>query len=442
MSTHPPARPALWPPDTGRRGMGVAPTVVIGIVVIVVFIGGFGAWGALASLDTAAIAQGRVSVHGKRKTAEHLEGGIVSDILVEEGDVVEAGQTLIVLDDTQSRASFSLLENQYNATAALRSRLQAERDGLAEIPWLERLREGAGSKDFLEVQQRIFKARRRSLDNRAAIFRQRIAQSRAEVAGLEEEIDAQDQQIDLLEDELGGLGDLVAQGYEVKTRYLGLQRARMEIIGARARNRAQIARVRRSIGETQLEIAELGNAHLNEVMEELRASEARMSDLRERLSAARDVLLRTRVTAPVAGTVMDLRVFTRGGVVGPGEPLMDIVPAGDRFIIETRIDPMDIDVVHPDLPAQVRLTPFSHLATPILAGKVVQVSADSLVDERTGTLYFEARVALDPDQPQLRNLTLRPGMPVEVMIVTGKRTPIDYLLNPVVTSLRRALREQ
>ena len=180
---------------------------------------------------------------------------------------------------------------------------------------------------------------------------------------------------------------------------------------------------------------------LNDVVAELREVEARLSDLRERISAARNVFSRTRVAAPVSGTVVDLRVFTHGGVVGPGEPLMDIVPAGDRLVIETRIDPQDIDVVHPELPAKVRLTSFSQLTTPLLAATVLRVSADRLVDRRSGAPYYEARVALDPGQPELEDLELQPGMPAEVMIVTGARTPVDYLLEPIVSTFGRALRE-
>lgn len=154
------------------------------------------------------------------------------------------------------------------------------------------------------------------------------------------------------------------------------------------------------------------------------------------------MLSRTHVTAPVSGTLVNLRVFTLGGVVGPGEALMDIVPAGEDLVIEARVDPTDVDVVYPGLPAQVRLTAFSQLTTPLLSGTVLQVSADSLVDERTGTTFYTARVALDPEQPELQDLKLQPGMPAEVMIVTGSRTPLDYLLKPIFTSLERSLREE
>ena len=430
-------------PASGPQGMGVGPTIAFGVVVVALFFGGFGVWAAFAPLESAAIASGTLSVNSKRKTVQHLEGGIVADILVEEGDVVAAGQTLVVLDDMQARTSFSLIEAQYHSTAALEARLRAERDGLDAIRWPERLRRVMGEDDdVLATQERIFEARARSLDNRTAIYTRQIAQMHEEVVGLAEEIKAQDQQLALLEEELEGLRGLVEKGYESKPRLLALKRRRAEVAGGRARNRARIARVEQSIGETHLKITELDNARLNEVVEDLRENEARMSDLREHLSAARHVLSRTHVTAPVSGTLVDLRVFTRGGVVGPGEPLMDIVPAGDELVIEAKVDPRDIDVVYPGLPAQVRLTAFSQLTTPLLEATVLQVSADSLIDERTGAPFYAARVALDPQQPELDRLPLQPGMPAEVMIVTGKRTPLDYLLKPIVTSFGRALREE
>ncbi len=196
------------------------------------------------------------------------------------------------------------------------------------------------------------------------------------------------------------------------------------------------------VEETLLTIAELGNERLSGVVAELREVEMRMSDLRERLASARNVLSRTRVLAPVAGTVVNLRVFTRGGVVGPGEPLMDLVPSGDRLVVEARVEPTDIDTVHPELAAEVRLTAFSQLKTPPLSGKVTRVSADGLVDTMTGAPYYEARIALDADQPELADLKLQPGMPAEVMIVTGERTALEYLLEPIVASFGRALREE
>jgi len=429
----------------GPRGMGVGRTMVFGIVVIALFFGAFGAWAVLAPLESAAIAPGVLGISGKRKTVQHLEGGIVADILVEEGDTVAAGQTLIVLDDTRARSSFSRLRGQYRSAAALKARLEAERDGLAEVrypEWLRRAVTEEDADDFLSTQDRIFQARARSLGNRTAIYHQRIAQLDEEATGMKEEIKAQGRQIALLEEEIGGIRALVEKGFAGKQRLLSLGRRKAEVEGRRAQNRARIARVEQRVGETRLTIAELGNVRLNEVVAELREVEARMSDLRERMSAARNVFTRTRITAPVAGAVVNLRVFTHGGVVGEGDPLMDIVPAGGEFVIEARVDPIDIDTVYPDLPAQVRLTAFSHLTTPMLSGTVRKVSADSLADERTGVPYYEAQVELDPGQPELADLNLQPGMPAEVMIITGRSTALDYLLKPIVASFRRALREE
>ena len=430
------------PAAVGREGMGVARIVVFGVVVVTLFFGGFGVWGAFAPLESAAIARGILSVDTKRKTVQHLEGGIVADILVEEGEEVVAGQDLVALDDTKARTSFSLIEAQYHSTAALQARLQAERDGLEQIRWPEWLREAASEAEIFATQERIFRARAKLLENHTGIYEHRIAQMGEEVAGFKEEIKAQNRQIELLEEEVQGISGLVEKGFEGKTRLLALKRRQAEVAGARARNRALIARVGQRIGEARLNITELANSRLNEVVEELRDAETRLSELRERLSAARHVLSRTHITAPVSGAVVNLQVFTRGGVVRPGQALMDIVPAGDELVIEAQVEPIDIDVVYVGLPAQVRLTAFSQLTTPILTGTVLQVSADSLVDERTGATYYVARVGLDMGQPGLEGLKLQPGMPAEVMIVTGARTPLDYLLKPIVTSLGRALREE
>ena len=237
--------------------------------------------------------------------------------------------------------------------------------------------------------------------------------------------------------------ELVERGLEPRPRLLEMERAETEIVGARVRNQARIASIAQTIDETRLVHRRAGqNVRLAEVVAELREVETRLSDLRERLAAQRDVVERTRVAAPVAGTVMDLQVFTQGGVVAAGQRLMDVVPANDRLIIEARVAPNDIETIALGLEAQVRLTAYSQLGAPRLTGRVVRVSADRLADPRTGMSWYEARVALDPDQPGLSSLALVPGMPAEVMIVTGARTPIDYLLTPIVESLGRALREE
>lgn len=433
-------------PAAAARRMGVGPSMAVGGAVVAVFVGGFGVWAATAPLESAAIAPGVIGVSGERKTVQHLEGGIVEEIRIADGETVEAGQPLVILDDTQARAALALLEAQHLSAAALSARLEAERDGRPAIRWPAALRDAAGADGeaaaVLATQERIFQARAASLANQTAILERRIEQLREESAGLAGETAAQDRRLELLAEELAGVRELVARGLEPRPRLLEMERAETEIVGARVRNRAEAARIEQTIGETELRIIELGNARQAEVAAELREVETRLSDLRERLAAARDVAARTRVTAPVAGTVLDLRVFTRGGVVGPGQPLMEIVPAEDRLVIEARVAPTDIEVVAVGLEAQVRLTAFSQIGAPRLAGQVVRVSADRLGDPRTGAAWYEARIALDPDQPGLDGLALVPGMPAEVMIVTGARTPLDYLLKPIVDSVGRALREE
>ena len=424
-----------------RRPMGVAGSITLAVAVVVLFLGGFAAWAALAPLESAAIAPGALGVSGERKTVQHLEGGIVAGIAVAEGDAVAAGQTLLVLDDTQPRAALAQLEAQRRSAAALEARLIAERDGLDAIVWPAWLR-AADADGVRATQERIFAARKASFDNETAILEQRIAQIREQAAGYEGHIAAQDREIALLSEEARDIRPLVEKGHMPKPRLRALEREEAEIAGARARNRAQVARLDQAAGETRLEIVRLGNARLTEVTAELREVEARLADLNERLTAARDVLARTRVVAPVAGTVVGLGVFTRGAVIAPGQRLMDIVPAGERLVVEARVATTDIDSVSVGLPAQVRLTAFSLLTTPPLDGHVIRVSADAFSDERTGASWYEARVGLDPGQAALEGLQLVPGMPAEVMIVTGASTPLEYLLKPILTSMDRALREK
>ena len=435
----PGAAPVGLPP--GPRAMGVARPMALAGAVVALFFGGFAAWAALAPLQSAAIAPGVLGVSGERKTVQHLEGGIVAGIPVAEGGSVTAGQTLLILDDTQPRAALTRLEGQRRSTAALQARLIAERDGLDAIVWPQWLRVPAGN-GILATQERIFAARKASFDNETAILEQRIAQIREQASGYEGHIAAQDREIALLSEEARDVRSLVERGHAPKPRLRALERAEAVVAGERARNRAQVARLDQAVGETRLQIVRLGNARMTEVTAELREVEARLADLDERLTAARDVLARTRVVAPVAGTVVGLGVFTRGAVIAPGQRLMDIVPAGERLVVEARVAPIDIDSVAVGLPAQVRLTAFSLLTTPPLDGHVIRVSADAFSDERAGASWYEARIALDPGQPALDGLDLVPGMPAEVMIVTGDSTPLEYLLKPILASFGRALREE
>ena len=433
------------PTPVERPDMAVDSVARIGLVVVIVFIGGFGVWGVLFPLSSGVVAPGVVGVSSERKTVDHLEGGIVEEIRVSEGDMVAAGQMLIVLDGTQPRAALDLLEAQWRSAEALNARLETERDGLPAIRWPAELTASTlmypDTEEVLATQQRIFEVRAASLANRIAIHERRIEQLRERTAGLRQEAASLGRQIALLDEGLLDIGRTVLLGLESKhQRFLGLKRDRERVAGNRARALSEAARSEIAVTETELSIADLRNRWLEAVATEAREVETELSDLREQVAAARDVLARTRIVAPAAGTVMGLRVFTPGGVIEPGETLMEIVPAEDRLIVEARVPPNSIDSVVVGLPVQVRLPAFSELGAPRLAGEVIRVSADRFSDRRMA--WYEARITLDSDQPGLAHLPLTPGMQAEVLIVSGSRTVVDYLLTPILESFGRALREE
>lgn len=425
--------------DSDLPAPDLARIVTLGSLIIAVFFGGFLSWATLAPLDSAAIAQGTVAVEGNRKTIQHLEGGIVAEILARDGDTVAPGDVLVRLDATKSRATLDLLRGRASVARALEARLLAERDGLGAISFPTSLSEAEADSQAAEIrrgQEAIFAARRDALQGQTAILAQRVSQYEEEIRGIEGQIRSETRQIKLIDEELAGMRDLFAKGLAQKSKLLSLERRAAEIEGSRSLHVAQIARARQSIGETRLRITELRTSRANEVVEELRGVRSDLYDLEERLRAAEDVLRRTEVTAPIAGKVVASKVHTPGGVVAPAAAMMDIVPSDERLIVEARIDPQDIDVVHDGLEAQVRLTAFNQRNTLPVNGRVVSVSADHLVDEANGQTYYLARIQLPETTAELQ-----PGMPAEVMIVTGERTLLGYLLEPLFKSFGRAFRE-
>ena len=404
----------------------------------------FGGWAALAPLKSAAIAPGVVAVESNRKTIKHLEGGIVGEIGVRDGDVVTAGQVLIRLDDTQARVTLERLKGRTVAARALEARLIAERDGSGRIVFPVSLTENGGDRENAETlagQLKIFTTRKEAVAAQESILKQQSAQLNEEITGLKGLIAAENTQIKLIRSEIADVQSLVAKGLAKRPRLLALQRQQAEIEGARSRNIASVARAKQQIAETRLRVSELKTQKLNQVVEELRATQTELFDLEERIRSAEDVLVRTRIKAPLDGTIVGLQIHTPGGVVGPGEPLMDLVPSGAGLIIESQVDPNDIDVVHAGLPAQVRLTAFNQRNLIPINGKVLTVSADRLTDERSGVPYFLARVVLVEDLSKDLAVALYPGMQAEVMIVTGERTVLDYIFRPLARSLGRAFRE-
>lgn len=409
-----------------------------GLVLAAAGFGGFGAWAALAPLSSAALAPGIVIADSNRKTVQHLDGGIVAEILVRDGDRVAAGQPVMRLDDLETRSTVALLEGQLWSLLAQEARLTAESDGLASVVRPVRLAEHADDPAVAEIlagQERIFAGRRASLDGRVAVTRQRIAQLEAQIAGLG--------QLALIREETASVAEMVAKGLERKPRLLSLMRQSVELEGMQGDFANRIAQAREGIAQAEMEILGQSADRQSEIATELRDVQTRRVEAEEKRTAALIRQGRRDVAAPEAGTVMNLRYFAPGAVVAPGAAILDLVPLDDRLVVEARVNPTDIDVVHAGLSAKVVLSAFKSRTTPPLDGSLVRVSADALTDERTGQPYYSARVAVDGAQLRaLKDVHLQPGMPVETLIVTGERTLLTYLIQPIEDSFRRAFREE
>ena len=421
-------------------------TIIAGMSILAVFFGGFGTWAALAPLDSAVIALGVVKVEGNRKTVKHLDGGIVKELLVKEGDRVEKGQVLIRLDETDARARIDIFSGQYDSLKALESRLLAERDGLDTIRFPDFLLDRAGDDNVFEMlagQINVFETRRASLAGQIAVLQQRIAQLRTQIGGFQAQKRSQERQLELIREELAGTRELHEKGYAPKTRVLALERKAASLEGESGELIADIARTRQAIGEAKLQIAQLQKERLAEATTELRDVQTRLGEVEPRLGWAKEMLSRTELAAPEAGYVLGLTAFTVGGVIAPGERVLDIVPADNTLIIEARIQPSDIDDVYAGMPAEVQLTAYKRRVVPTVDGVLTWVSADRLTDDRSGEAYYVAYVEIDPESlAEVGEIRLYPGMPAQVMIATGARTAFDYLIGPLTSSFDRAFREQ
>jgi HlyD family type I secretion membrane fusion protein len=428
-----------------QPSLGLRRLTTVGLAVLLLFFGAFGGWAALAPLDSATIAQGVIKVDGERKVIQHLEGGIVADLKVADGDFVDAGQVLLRLDDTQSRAHLDLLTSRRLTRQALAARLGAERDDAPEIEFPGELLAPEAAPvagEAAAVQRDVFEARRRAIEGETAILRQRILQTEDEIDGLHAMIEAQTRLIAILDAEASDLEGLFEKGLTTRERYTELRRRQAELEGERATHVAGVARARKSIVEIEQQILQLSTRRLNDAVAELSEVEAEIFDLEQQIRAAEDVLRRIDVRAPVGGIVMDLQVHTTGGVIRPGEPIMHVVPVGERLVIEARVRPEDVDVLAAGQSAQVRISAFDRFDMLPLEGTVAMVSADRLVEERTGVSYFTAIIVVtDGELEKLEGRKLLPGMSAEAMIRTGTRTLIGYLSEPLSRNLRRAMRE-
>ncbi len=432
---------ALKPPGAPffvRLGLGIVATVF----------GGIALWSMLAPIDGAVVASGEVVVESNRKTVQHLEGGVIGEILVREGETVRAGAVLARLDDTVQTANVALVDGQLAELYARRARLEAERDGRDEVAQARGAADivaGDLFADRLAGQRKLFAARRATRLTQISLLQERIVQQNERIGGLDAQILSLRGQISLIEDELAGVRKLHAQGYVPLTRLRALEREALRLRGERGALTGSVAEATSIIAEARLQIERLEESGREEAIMELRDCEASIAELEERRVTALDALRRTEIHAPQGGRVLNLAVHTVGGVIAPGAPLMEIVPDGDRLRVKAHVAPRDVDNVRPGQETLVRFSAFGSRLTPEVAGVVRDVSADRLSDQATGAPFYLVLVDI-PEGAALENVLegrpLLPGMPVETFIRTGSKPAISYLLKPLTDAIARSMREE
>ena len=413
-----------------------------GYAVILVVFGGFGLWAALAPLESAAQGPGTVQVEGNRKLVQHLEGGIVDEILVENGDFVRQGQPLIRMDTTQAQAELSIIGGRLWAKRALVDRLLSERDEKAVIAFADWLTALQDERVIVAVgnEQALFNARRADLLGEKDVLEQRIEQLNSQIEGTEAVLQAKRSVASSLSSEADELQELLAEGYVDKQRIRELERARASTLGEVSDLVARVATAKVSIDETRLQILQLEKRFKTQVVDALTQAEEELYDLEQRHRALTDRVERTVVRAPNDGIILALKTNTVGAVVSPGEPLMSIVPDTESLLIDAQLSPMDIDRIHIGQEAEVRFSVFKDAYS--ITGVLIKVSADSLIDEVTGAPYFEVKIKLnDDDIKLLGEYRLVPGMPAEVLVKTGKRTLLGYLTSPLHRMFEKSLIE-
>jgi membrane fusion protein, epimerase transport system len=421
-------------------------SIAAGALIMIAFFAGLGGWAAMAPLSSAVMAPAVIKVEGNRKAVQHPDGGVVRELFVKEGDRVSSGQVLLVLDNTQARGTTELLTRQYTELRAQEARLlseQAEARSIAFPRALLARRADPEVARIMRVQTTYFETARKVRSGQVEIMRQKIAQTRELITGAEAQLHARRAQLASVQSELSGLRDLFKQGYVPRQRMLELERAAAALEGQVAEIEANIVRMKQSIEELNLQIVNLRAEHMSRVAAELRDVQLRLIEIEPRLGVSRELVKRMNVTAPESGAVVGLTAFTVGGVVGAGERIMEIVPEAGELIVEATISVEDQKDVRTGMQAEVHLTAYRQRSPPIVRGGIVHVSADRFTDPRTGLGYFLAQVRIDEQEvSRMQDIRLSPGMPAMVVIPTGERTALDYLLRPLTDSFHRAWREQ
>ena len=444
VTPHPPVGEPGMEPDNPRREL------MIGGAIIVLFFGIFLGWAALAPLDAGAYAQGQIAVSGNRQAVQHREGGVVSALHVAEGDTVRRGQILLQLSSGELRATERGVTSQVYALIAQRARLTAERDQLRAIPTPPEFadlspKDLALARRSLRIQQLQFSARRSGRSTETGVLSQRVAQLNEQIAGYQRQIDANMEQQRLIQEELAGMRSLADRGYAPLTRVRALERTAAQLDGEIGSLRSQIARSREAIGETRLQVSGVSTKMNEDVADQLRQIDVQLNELRPRMTELRAQIARTEVRAPASGEIVGLTIFTQGGVIQPGQTLMEVVPRDASQIIVAQVNPNDIDNLQVGLSTEVRFPGLRERNPPTIQGRVARISADSFTSDQTGETYYRAEIVVPASE--LATLgraasSLRPGAPVQVIILLRKRTALTYLLEPLSNNLWRSGSEQ
>lgn len=419
----------------------------LGVWTVLSVFGGFGAWTALAPLDSAAVAPGVFMVESYRKTVQHLEGGIINAIYVRDGDTVSKDKTLVTLDDTQSRAQLEMVRGQYFITVAREARLLAQRDGRGQVeypPLLVERREDPRVQDAVRVQDQTFKARKAAQEGEVSLYERQIGQLQAKASGLRAQKHSRDELVGSYRGELKDFEALLEEGFTEKQKVRELGRNLAQSEGQAGELLSDIAATQLQVSETQLKILQLKKDLQREVAKELSEVQRDRFDLQEKLRSLENTVQRTVIKAPESGTVMGLAVHTIGAVVPPGGKLLEIVPGKEKLLVEAQVSPLDVDRVRVGQTAEVRLTAFKSRDTPSVYGKLIAVSADRLMDEKEKIPFYLARVEINAAGLQYlaqRKLELVPGMPSEVLINTGEHTFFRYLMDPLKSIVARSFTE-
>ncbi|MCA6122784.1 HlyD family type I secretion periplasmic adaptor subunit [Bradyrhizobium sp. WSM 1704] len=419
---------------------------VAGWAIVLLFFGGIGTWAATAPLNGAVVANAVVKVDGNRKSIQHLDGGIVKQLHIKEGDKVNAGDLLIVLDETQARAEFEVLTQQHVVLRATEVRLLTELDRGSQLVMPADLKARSEDPYFRSVwngQVSQLESRLAAIAGQRSVIREKINQLGSQIVGAEAQVKAFTDQIKSVHNEAKDIAPLVERGLIARPRILQLERTAYGLEGQIADTNANIAKARQAIAEQEQQMAQLDNDRMTEVTKDLRDTQAKILEVIPKAMNAKAVLGRMEIRSPYSGRVVGLNVFSVGGVIQRGDKILDIVPLQDGLTIEAQVAVEDISDVHPNTRAEVHLTAYKQRIVPIIHGEVIQVSADRLTDPKTNNPYYTAFVRVDQDElAAMPNIQLYPGMPATVMIPTVQRTAFEYIAGPLIMSFNHSFRQR